>query len=293
MLCSMKSVVAVLLVGSLMLVNRVECGSCRESTLCCNGRDSSCVVQKAPINSIIEDLNDKPCYCDHACLKLGDCCSDFKQYCGVIDCTVSEWGVWSECDVPCGTGMMSRTRSILNAPENGGKHCPSLVQKRGCQGFKCHGQRDRRVLREMALLLPAELSKSRHENDTVDIRRNLRLRYRDTFKHNRDHEYCVEFEVIKAAKACHKLPPYNKLTEGDRVVIRCDLEALQKDTEPEEITDNSSIHEDSPSFRCRGEGLPGRNTRWSALAAPSCRGKWLRLTVGQPKKCTDSQFIFI
>lgn len=71
----------------------------------------------------------------------------------VIDCTVSEWGVWSECDVSCGTGMMSRTRSILNAPENGGKHCPSLVQKRGCQGFKCHGQRDRRVLRGMYLLL--------------------------------------------------------------------------------------------------------------------------------------------
>lgn len=47
----------------------------------------------------------------------------------------------------CGTGMMSRNRTILSAQENGGKHCPSLVQKRGCQGFKCHGQRDRRVLR--------------------------------------------------------------------------------------------------------------------------------------------------
>lgn len=82
MMCLMKSVVAVLMVGSMILVNRVDCGSCRESTLCCNGRDSSCVVQKAPINSIIEDLNDKPCYCDHACLRLGDCCSDFKQYCG-------------------------------------------------------------------------------------------------------------------------------------------------------------------------------------------------------------------
>lgn len=80
---------------------------------------------------------------------------------------------------------------------------------------------------------------------------------------------------------------------GDRVTIRCDLEALQKDTEPEEITDNSSIHDDSPKFRCRGEGLPGRNTRWSALAAPSCRGKWLRLTVGPPQRCTESQFIFI
>ncbi|EAT48817.1 AAEL000205-PA, partial [Aedes aegypti] len=57
-------------------------GSCRESSLCCNGRDSSCVVQKAPLNAIIEDLNDKPCYCDHACLRLGDCCEDFKSHCG-------------------------------------------------------------------------------------------------------------------------------------------------------------------------------------------------------------------
>lgn len=57
-------------------------GSCREAKLCCPGRDSSCVVQKAPINAIIEDLSDKPCYCDHACLKLGDCCGDFKVACG-------------------------------------------------------------------------------------------------------------------------------------------------------------------------------------------------------------------
>jgi hypothetical protein len=41
---------------------------------------------------------------------------------------------------------------------------------------------------ETALLLPAALSKNRHENDTSDIRRNLRLRYRDLYKHNRDNE---------------------------------------------------------------------------------------------------------
>ena len=64
------------------LVQQSDAGSCRESALCCNGRDSSCVVQKAPLNSIIEDMNDKPCYCDHACLKLGDCCEDFKAHCG-------------------------------------------------------------------------------------------------------------------------------------------------------------------------------------------------------------------
>lgn len=57
-------------------------GSCREAVLCCNGRDSSCVVQKTPINVINEDPNEIPCYCDHACLKLGDCCEDFKSHCG-------------------------------------------------------------------------------------------------------------------------------------------------------------------------------------------------------------------
>lgn len=43
--------------------------------------------------------------------------------------------------------MMTRTRKIENSPQNGGKHCPSLVQKRGCQGYKCHSHSDRRALR--------------------------------------------------------------------------------------------------------------------------------------------------
>lgn len=43
--------------------------------------------------------------------------------------------------------MMSRNRSITVQPKNGGKHCPSLLQKRGCQGMKCHHHHDKRVLR--------------------------------------------------------------------------------------------------------------------------------------------------
>lgn len=34
------------------------------ASLCCNGRDSSCVVQKTPVNVIEENPNVKPCYCD-------------------------------------------------------------------------------------------------------------------------------------------------------------------------------------------------------------------------------------
>lgn len=61
-----------------------NCGAnyCRDANLCCPGRDSSCVVQKVHSNAILDDLPDKPCYCDHACLKLGDCCPDFRETCG-------------------------------------------------------------------------------------------------------------------------------------------------------------------------------------------------------------------
>lgn len=67
----------------------------------------------------------------------------------VIDCLLSDWGTWSDCDAVCGTGIMTRTRTIESAPQNGGKHCSSLVQKRGCQGFKCQHHQDRRILRGM------------------------------------------------------------------------------------------------------------------------------------------------
>ncbi|KAG5673057.1 hypothetical protein PVAND_003134 [Polypedilum vanderplanki] len=220
---------------------------------------------------------------------------------------------------------MSRTRSILRAPENGGKHCASLTQKRGCQGYRCNSAHERKALKETAMLLPSEYSKSRRENDTTDIRRNLKLRYSDSYKHNRDHEYCVEFEVIKATKACYKDPIYKQLAEGERVVVKCDLEAFlphddkednnysenefyshrkgdNKNLENETVEDtfksqmsSNKVSKSKNKYRCRGEGSTGRNTRFSAMAIPSCHGKWMRLTVGQPKKCThhDSQFIFV
>lgn len=65
----------------------------------------------------------------------------------VIDCVLSDWGQWSECDAKCGTGIMSRQRTILRAPENGGKHCGSLAQKRGCQGYRCSSAHDRKALK--------------------------------------------------------------------------------------------------------------------------------------------------
>ena len=240
-------------------------GSCRESKLCCPGRDSSCVVQKAPINAIIEDLSDKPCYCDHACLKLGDCCSDFKDACGVVDCRMSAWGPWSECDAECGPGRTTRTRTIERPPINGGKHCSALVQKRACIGQRCPRDQRQAALRETAMLLPASLGWSRDLNATHDIRRNLRLRYpKDPADEN---EYCVPFEVIKASKACRKEKGFTALREGSRVCVRCETQAIRK----------------ALGYRCQGHGVVDRATRWSALAAPHCHGKWVRLESDQPE----------
>lgn len=61
------------------LAEAVAGGSCAEAKLCCPGRDSSCVVQKTA--AVADSAGEKPCYCDHACVKLADCCSDFKKTC--------------------------------------------------------------------------------------------------------------------------------------------------------------------------------------------------------------------
>ena len=45
-----------------------------------------------------------------------------------IDCKVSEWGEWSECDKDCGGGERKRTRTIISEAENGGIPCKGLLE---------------------------------------------------------------------------------------------------------------------------------------------------------------------
>ncbi|XP_061722819.1 somatomedin-B and thrombospondin type-1 domain-containing protein-like [Cydia pomonella] len=259
-----------------------NCGAnnCRDANLCCPGRDSACVVQKAHQNAIIEDLTDKPCYCDHACLKLGDCCSDFRETCGVVDCDVSPWGAWSTCDTRCGAGSMVRTRRVIRSPARGGRHCPSLVQRRACQEHQgCPHDSMLMQRDETAMILPGALSVSRHFNATSDIRKNLRMRNPDDPEANAHREYCVEFQVTKVSKACHLDSDYKALREGEKVCVLCEAAALRRDLK----------------WRCGGHGVTGHSTRFYALVAPHCRGKWQR--AGSPDKrehcCANPNFIFV
>lgn len=57
-----------------------------------------------------------------------------KQTC---DCEVSDWSTWSECSKPCGSGIQTRTRSILKQPEKVGSSCPPLSETQTCNPQSC------------------------------------------------------------------------------------------------------------------------------------------------------------
>eukprot|EP00095_Tigriopus_kingsejongensis_P000888 snap_masked-scaffold409_size180341-processed-gene-0.7 protein:Tk00888 transcript:snap_masked-scaffold409_size180341-processed-gene-0.7-mRNA-1 annotation:"hypothetical protein DAPPUDRAFT_59376" len=137
---------------------------CSSQGLCCKHRDSGCVIQNVFANHTV-DTSSLPCYCDHACLHLDDCCPDYRDFCSVRDCVVSEWGPWTQCPPdaeedgdPNGSlkdcnyipkqaqsphqkksqvaDYTERHRVILHQALNGGRKCPSLVQRRPCEHQK-------------------------------------------------------------------------------------------------------------------------------------------------------------
>lgn len=57
--------------------------------------------------------------------RLCDCCDGTPP---VIDCVVSDWSAWSACV----NGVQTRTRTVIQAPQNGGAACPDLIETREC-----------------------------------------------------------------------------------------------------------------------------------------------------------------
>uniref|UniRef100_A0A670XYT8 Spondin-1 n=1 Tax=Pseudonaja textilis TaxID=8673 RepID=A0A670XYT8_PSETE len=75
--------------------------------------------------------------------ELGDCNEELEQVekCMLpecpIDCDLTEWSQWSECNKSCGKGHMIRTRMIKMEPQFGGAPCPETVQRKKCRIRKC------------------------------------------------------------------------------------------------------------------------------------------------------------
>ncbi|KAG7467911.1 hypothetical protein MATL_G00137220 [Megalops atlanticus] len=90
--------------------------------------------------------------------ELGECDEELEQVekCMLpecpIDCVVSEWSEWSECNKSCGKGHVIRTRMIKLQPQFGGAPCPVTVQRKKCKIQKCsRGQKEAREKRRSSL----------------------------------------------------------------------------------------------------------------------------------------------
>jgi len=263
-------------------------GSCREAKKCCEGKDPDCGVTKADINSIIMDPDDAPCYCDHNCLNMGDCCPDFKDYCGVIDCQVSSWGSWSTCSSRCGSGKAERTRRVLRPESNGGATCPDLVQHRTCTGRSPSCSRDatsspgrfkhhrKSALRETGMLLPGKYSEVKKvQKEKYEVRANLKDFVPE--EENTD-KYCVVFRVDKAMGACRRSKETEALKRGEEVCVSCESKASRPHL----------------GDRCSGHGVQDKMTRFKNVITPGCHGRWTRLDVFDSCPCKDGpSFIFV
>mmetsp|Transcript_26237 Transcript_26237/g.55659 ORF Transcript_26237/g.55659 Transcript_26237/m.55659 type:complete len:1597 (+) Transcript_26237:60-4850(+) len=55
-----------------------------------------------------------------------------------IDCIMSGWTFWDDCDKTCGGGQMHRHRQVDTFPAHGGKTCSQeLIQTKGCNTESC------------------------------------------------------------------------------------------------------------------------------------------------------------
>nr|XP_046249804.1 spondin-1b isoform X2 [Scatophagus argus] len=57
-----------------------------------------------------------------------------------VDCMVSEWSEWSECNKSCGKGHTIRTRMVKLEPQFGGSPCPETIQRKKCKIRKCRSK---------------------------------------------------------------------------------------------------------------------------------------------------------
>lgn len=51
----------------------------------------------------------------------------------MIDCKLSHWQPWSTCSATCGMGKRTRSRYIIQMPQNGGKPCDKLTRTQKCK----------------------------------------------------------------------------------------------------------------------------------------------------------------
>lgn len=246
-------------------------GGCRALGHCCQGKNNTC----RGIGPRANDANSSFCFCDSACIHIGDCCPDHRELCEPVDCVLADdWDAWGECSSRCGQGIKRRERKVVQPSLNGGKGCGSTVEKVVCEGTNCKIARapeGHEELRETGKIVPAAFGswrKNKMYNPYEDIRKNLFQHYEAKADDNRP-SYCMKFEVTEVRGSCHKNADLwsMDLQKGSTACVECQPMAMKKKL----------------GNRCKGHGVYLKETRWNAVTVPGCHGKWTLQT--RPENC--------
>ncbi|KFD57574.1 hypothetical protein M513_01677 [Trichuris suis] len=214
------------------------------------------------------------CYCDEACVRLKDCCSDYISVCPVVDCQVSAWSHWSPCqsgsnhksnalaEPHCGLGTSVRHREVVKAPQHGGASCPVLDQQRAC--YEDTAEHCHKTLSEIALILPYKYSSARSLSKKSKIYYDLP---KVLFKLKAAKSYCVIFEITWTSRHCSN--QNDVLTEGQTVCVQCDPRTQISQAEG----------------RCIGHGVDEKKSRWNLLFTKHCYGQWTRVSRSDGCQC--------
>uniref|UniRef100_A0A0N5B9R1 SMB domain-containing protein n=1 Tax=Strongyloides papillosus TaxID=174720 RepID=A0A0N5B9R1_STREA len=214
------------------------------------------------------------CYCDGACLKFGDCCSDYTFVCPPVDCKTSEWERWSDCvaddkDVGCGIGQRVRRRYIVRKAENGGNRCGELEETVSC--FKeCKKRSNRFGLFDettVALIIDYKYNMSRKYDKKMNkiwnipkvVEKLKNLQY-----------YCVEYQIDWLNQNCIEEIFKKTLYKGSIICGECQPEA--------------QLHR--KDHRCASDLENGEVGFWKLIGPKSCNGIWRRITRTDKCRCS-------
>lgn len=84
----------------------------------------------------------------------------------MIDCKLSAWSPWSTCSASCGFGRKSRSRYIIQMPQNGGKACDKkLSRTQRCKDLPPCPPNSMAVDRNLSLQAPRGHQSNNHRHN--------------------------------------------------------------------------------------------------------------------------------